>query len=268
MKGVYKTMLYIRLVEKFISEQYVYQQMRCPVHLSIGQELPSALFGSAFISGDKAVSSHRAHAHYLASGGCLDSLIAELYGKATGCTGGKGGSMHLADRRCGFVASTAIVGNSIPLSLGIAKAMKLDSGMDRHVVFVFFGDGATECGAFGECLNLAAAMQLPIVFVCENNKYSVYTSLQIRQSKSRDTVKVAEGFGMASRKIPLGSLGDMKAQFDDMVDHVRNKQCPGFIEIETYRFVEHCGPNSDDNLGYRPAGEIRHYADLDPLIMS
>ena len=162
---LYQQMLRIRLVEEEIAKRYSEQKMRCPTHLSIGQEAVAVGVSSALTVEDKVYSSHRAHAHYLAKGGSVDKLIAELYGKQTGCTGGRGGSMHLCDLDAGFMASTAIVANSIPLAVG--HALHLQTQNVEAISVAYFGDGATEEGAFYESLNFAVLKSLPVLFVCE-----------------------------------------------------------------------------------------------------
>jgi pyruvate dehydrogenase E1 component alpha subunit len=141
---LYETAMRIRLVESRIAEKYSEGKMRCPVHLSIGQEIPSAIFEQVIQVGDTAVSTHRAHAHYLAMGGNLPRMIAEIYGKITGCSKGRGGSMHLIDLEKGFLGSSAIVGNSIPIGVGVGYAKQLNR--DKSVSFIFLGDGASEEG--------------------------------------------------------------------------------------------------------------------------
>ena len=153
-----RQMKFIRAVEDMIAQRYAEQEMRCPVHLSIGQEATAAAVGLALQDGDKAVSSHRSHAHYLAMGGNAGRMLAEIYGKATGCCGGRGGSMHLTDLDAGFVASTAIVGNSIPVGAGVAMAEKLKNS--GAIVVIFCGEGATETGVFAETVNFIAVHQL------------------------------------------------------------------------------------------------------------
>ena len=140
LQQLYKSALRIRLVESIIAEKYAEGNMRCPVHLSIGQEIPSAIFQQVVKPGDTAISTHRAHAHYLAMGGNLPKMIAEIYGKATGCSKGRGGSMHLIDLEKGFLGSSALVGNSIPVGVGVGLAKQLNK--EDGVSFIFLGDGA------------------------------------------------------------------------------------------------------------------------------
>jgi TPP-dependent pyruvate/acetoin dehydrogenase alpha subunit len=253
----------IRIVEERIAAEYSKGEMRCPVHLSIGQEIVSAAVGMAQERSDTAVSSHRAHAHYLAKGGDLYRMVAEIFGRVTGCCKGRGGSMHLIDLSVGFLGSSAIVGNSIPVGVGAGFTHKLDKS--GQLAFTFFGDGATEEGAFYESVNFASVNQIPVVFLCENNLYSVYTNLSPRQPASRKIHEMAAAMGLKSFEInsldPLVCLEETLAH----VSWARENQLPIFLEYKTYRWLEHCGPNDDDGLGYRPTGELETWKLQDPL---
>ena len=156
---LFKSMLRIRMVEESIAEKYSEGKMRCPTHLSIGQEAIATGVCSALEKKDLVLSTHRAHAHYLAKGGSLKSMIAEIYGKVTGCSMGMGGSMHLIDKRAGFMGSTAIVGNTIPVAVGLALSIKLKRR--KNISCVFFGDGAVEEGVFYEAVNFAIVKNFP-----------------------------------------------------------------------------------------------------------
>ena len=179
-------MLRIRMVEETISRRYSEWKMRCPVHLSIGQEAPAVGVMENLKKEDKIVTAHRSHAHYLAKGGNLNSMIAELYGKETGCAKGKGGSMHLIDLKAGVTAAVPIVGSTIPIGVGLSWSIKLER--KKNIVVIFFGDGATEEGVFQESLDFASLHNLPVLFVCENNEFSVYSHLSKRQSKKRNNL--------------------------------------------------------------------------------
>lgn len=263
-QDIYKNAIRIRLIEEAIAARYSEQKMRCPTHLSIGQELVPAIVSSFLTSDDKAYSSHRAHAHYLAKGGSLDALIAELYGKETGCTAGRGGSMHLTDLASGFVASTAIVGNSIPLAVGNALHQKLQS--PEFLTAAYFGDGATEEGAFYESANFAVLKSLPVLFVCENNKYSVYSPLEVRQPEGRKIFELAEAIGLKSFHADGNDFEQSYKITEQAIAHIRSGQGPAFLEFDTYRHREHCGPNFDDDLGYRPQAELDEWLNNDPIV--
>lgn len=238
----------IRRVEERIAELYAEQEMRCPVHLCIGQEAASAGVCAALEPSDTVVSGHRAHGHYLAKGGDLNAMIAEIYGKAAGCAAGRGGSMHLVDLRCGFLGSTPIVGSTIPVGVGAAWAMRLKG--QKAVSVVFFGDAAVEEGVFHESLNFAALKKLPVLFVCENNLYSVYTRLDQRQPE-RPIYKLASAHGIPA---VVEDGNDAVAVFErarELVGMMRTGKGPAFLELPTYRWREHCGPGTDQGLGYR-----------------
>lgn len=259
-------MIRIRMVEERISVEYAKQKMRCPVHLSIGQEGTAVGVCAPLDANDDVVSAHRSHAHYLAKGGNLREMIAELYGKQTGCAGGRGGSMHLIDPSVGMLAAVPIVGSAIPIAVGAAWAKKLKG--DHSITAVFFGDGATEEGVFAESLDFAALHDLNILFICEHNRYSVYTELKERQSASRSIVRIAEAHGVAGKVI---DGNDAISLYDSVSSYrlscVRGKAFVGpfLIECPTYRWLEHCGPNCDDHLGYRPYGELKTWKNKCPI---
>lgn len=261
---LYKTALRIRLVESRIAERYPEGNMRCPVHLSIGQEIPSAIFQQVVKPGDSAISTHRAHAHYLAMGGNLPKMVAEIYGKVTGCSKGRGGSMHLIDLEKGFLGSSAIVGNSIPIGVGVGYAKKLKK--DESLSFIFLGDGAIEEGSFYESANFAAVHKLPVVFVVENNLYSVYTGLSARQPAGRSISKFASSIGLYCDSAEDSEISDCFSKLASLTDYARSGKGPSLIEINTYRTLEHCGPNDDDNLGYRPKVELAEFKERDLLV--
>jgi pyruvate dehydrogenase E1 component alpha subunit len=261
--NVFLNAIRIRMIEEEIARKYGQGKMRCPVHLSIGQEIPAALAGYFKENGDTFVSSHRSHAHYLASGGSLRKMIAEIYGKVDGCSKGRGGSMHLFDKESGFMGSSAIVGNSIPVGVGIGYSFKLREV--RSISFVFFGDGATEEGVFYESLNFAAVHGLPVIFICENNRYSVYTNLGPRQPAHRSIARVSESLGVPSKKLSDVEIEVAHMEFETAIAECRLGHGPRLVEIETYRKLEHCGPNDDDDLGYRPIEEIELWKKNDRL---
>lgn len=258
---LYRTALRIRMVESRIAEKYPEGNMRCPVHLSIGQEIPSAVFQQVVKPGDTAISTHRAHAHYLAMGGNLPKMIAEIYGKVTGCSKGRGGSMHLIDLEKGFLGSSAIVGNSIPVGVGVGYAKLLNN--EESVSFIFLGDGAVEEGSFYESANFAAVHKLPVVFVLENNLYSVYTGLGPRQPENRSISKLATAIGLYCDSVADSDISGCYSKLLSLINYARSGSGPALIEISTYRQLEHCGPNDDDNLGYRPITELSEFKERD-----
>jgi pyruvate dehydrogenase E1 component alpha subunit len=256
-------MVRIRLIEEAIADRYREQRMRCPVHLSIGQEAAAVGVCAALRPADLAMSGHRSHAHYLAKGGDLRAMLAELHGKETGCCRGRGGSMHLVDLAAGFVGAVPIVGSTIPIATGLAFADRL-LRPDRLTV-AFLGEAATEEGVFHESLNFAALHRLPIVFVCENNLYSVYSPLHVRQPANREVWQLVAGHGIESH---VGDGNDplaVHALMTDAAAHARSGAGPVFLELKTYRWREHCGPGWDNHIGYRTEAEYLAWRERDPV---
>jgi TPP-dependent pyruvate/acetoin dehydrogenase alpha subunit len=253
-------LLRIRRIEEAIANRYQEQKMRCPVHLSIGQEAIAVGVCDQLSVRDYVISSHRAHAHYLAKGGCLKKLIAEIYGKSTGCGGGRGGSMHLVDMGVGFMGSTPIVGGSIPIGVGLAFASKLKN--EERIVCIFFGEGATEEGVFAESLNFAALKHLPVLFICENNFYSVYSHLSVRQHPLRSRTMLAEANGLFAMKGEGNSLEEVSFLTTQAILRIQKSKGPIYLEFTTYRYREHCGPDVDP---FRTCEEATHWLSKDPL---
>ena len=260
---LFESMLRIRLVEESIANKYSEQKMRCPTHLSIGQEAIAVGVCANLTSQDQVLSTHRAHAHYLAKGGCLNSMMAEIYGKASGCSKGMGGSMHLIDTSVGFMGSTAIVGNTIPVAVGLALEKKLTH--KKSIACVFFGDGATEEGAFYESINFAIIHSLPILFICENNLYSVYSGLEVRQPVDRKIYKMVRAMGISAQHGNGNDVEEVARKVKQAKTMILKSGGPQFLEFDTYRWREHCGPNFDNNIGYREESEFLKWKKKDPL---
>ena len=255
-------MLRIRRLEEAIANRYAEQEMRCPVHLSIGQEAIAVGVCQSLEKSDYVVSGHRAHAHYLAKGGNFKAMLAEMYGKQTGCCEGRGGSMHLTDGEAGFIASTPIVGGSIPVGVGLALASHLKR--ESRITTIFFGEGATEEGVWLESINFAALKKLPVLFICENNFYSIYSTLEVRQLRSR--CDIAKAHGIYTDVGDGNNVDEVFAKSRAAVHHIRNGLGPVFLEFDTYRYLEHCGPNNDDCLGYRTKGELSYWQNRCPIM--
>lgn len=262
-RDLYRRMLRIRTVEETIADRYAEQQMRCPVHLSIGQEAVAVGVCAALEPVDYIMSTHRGHAHYLAKGGDLRAMIAEIYGRATGCCAGKGGSMHLIDLQVNMMGCTPIVGSSLPVAVGLSFASVMKN--ESRVTAVFFGEGATEEGVFGECLNFAALKRLPLVFVCENNRYSVYSPMDVRQSSARDRAAIARAHGIETATGYGNDVEEVYRITHDAVCHARQGRGPVFVEFDTYRWREHCGANYDNHIGYRTEAEFLEWRARCPI---
>ena len=237
--------------------------MRCPVHLSIGQEAVPAALSLLMNKTDFSVSTHRGHAHYLAKGGCLKSFISEIYGKANGCSSGKGGSMHLIDLNVNFMGTSAIVGNSIPTGTGLALAAKLNK--KDQISIIHIGDGAIEEGVFYESLNFSVVKQIPALFFCENNLYSVYSGLEVRQPKNRKIYDMAKGLGTSSNHGDGNKVEEVYEMTKQAKTKIESGEGPQFLEFSTYRWREHCGPNFDNDIGYRDEDEFLQWKERDPL---
>jgi len=260
---LWKTMFRIRKIEERIALRYPENKMRCPIHLSIGQEaVPGALAANLSVE-DFAVSTHRGHAHFLAKGGNLDSLIGELYGKVNGCCLGKGGSMHLIDVSAGFMGTTAIVGNSIPIGVGLALASQLNNS--GQISCIYLGDGATEEGVFYESINFSIVRKLPALFICENNLYSVYSPLAIRQPHGRKIFEMVAAMGMKTANCDGNDVLACNKLVKNAVEHIRATGQPFFLEFSTYRWREHCGPDFDNDLDYRSKEEFDFWQSRDPI---
>ncbi|SVA40510.1 uncharacterized protein METZ01_LOCUS93364 [marine metagenome] len=260
---LYKNMLLIRKVEESIAKNYDAGKMRCPTHLSIGQEAAASGVGLALKKSDSAVSTHRAHAHYLAKGGNLNAMIAEIYGKATGCCKGRGGSMHLIDRKVGFEGSTAIVGNTIPIGVGLGLSKKISK--KKSISVVYCGDGSVEEGVFYESINFAATKNIPVLFVCENNSYSVYSPLSVRQPEGRKIHEMVKGMGVDSAYEDGNDIRKVYRLTKRAISKIYETGNPFFMELQTYRWREHCGPNYDNNIGYRSEEEFLEWKKRDPI---
>lgn len=249
--------LRIRRIEEKVADKYSEQEMRCPVHLSIGQEGVAVGVASQLNATDYMMSTHRAHAHYLAKGGNLKKMIAEFYGKRNGCCGGKGGSMHLVDLESNFLGSTPIVGGSFPIAVGVALASQMKK--ENNITVIFFGEAMTEEGVFLEGINFAALKKLPILFLCESNFYSVYSPMEIRQPKERSISKIAEAHGIPAKQGDGNQVEEVMIYTKEAIEYIRSKKGPMLLEFVTYRFREHCGPNYDIDLGYRTKEEVDHW---------
>jgi pyruvate dehydrogenase E1 component alpha subunit len=190
-------------------------------------------------------------------------MMAEIYGKASGCSKGMGGSMHLIDTSVGFMGSTAIVGNTIPVAVGLALEKKLTR--KKSIACVFFGDGATEEGAFYESVNFAIIHSLPILFICENNLYSVYSGLEVRQPVDRKIYKMVRAMGISAQHGNGNDVEEVARKVKHAKTMILKSGGPQFLEFDTYRWREHCGPNFDNNIGYREESEFLKWKKKDPL---
>jgi TPP-dependent pyruvate/acetoin dehydrogenase alpha subunit len=250
--ALYRSLYRIRRVEEEIARVYPSDKIMSPVHLSIGQEAISVAVCEALQPDDVVFGAYRGHALYLAKGGNLPGMIAELYGKASGVAKGKAGSMHLIDTTAGVMGASAVVATSIPQAVGYALALKMQH--KPQVVAVFFGDGAVEEGVFHESLNFAALKRLPILFVCENNGYAIHSRRSDRQAGA--ILGHARAHGLAADRFPQMDIYELYARTCCVVEELRTgRSGPVFFECCCYRWMEHVGPGQDFIAGYRSAAE-------------
>lgn len=262
LEKLYYEMLRIRRVEERISELYKEGHIKAPVHLSIGQEAVAVGVMSVLKKSDKIVSTHRCHGHYLAKGGNMKKMMAELLGKSDGCCHGKGGTMHLFDDEAGHVISAPLVGASIALAVGIGLAFKIRN--ENNVSVAFFGDGAIEEGIFWESLNFASVHKLSVLFVCENNLYATHSPILKRQPSS-EVVSRVRPHGVKTFYIDDGNdVLTVSNVAKEAIDLVRRGQ-PCFLEAATYRWKEHWGVGEDWHLGYRSKEEGERWKANCPL---
>ncbi len=261
---IYAEAFKVRFAEGLIAENYSQGRMRCPTHLSIGQELVPAILSIFNTYEDLAVSTHRGHGHYIGKGGSLIRFFDELHGLESGCSSGHGGSMHLIDSSVGFKGSTAIVGNTIPVGVGLANSQKLEQS--KNFTYIFLGDGATEEGVFYESLHYSVVKNLPCFFVIENNEYSVYTNLETRQKNASIESRV-KGFNASYSICEAHDFRNLVKIWSESINNLRNNKGPQILEVKTHRYREHCGPNFDDELNYRETEFIKKWETLDILCL-
>jgi TPP-dependent pyruvate/acetoin dehydrogenase alpha subunit len=259
---LYRSLLRIRRLEEEVARVYPTDKIKSPVHLSIGQEAVSVGVCAALQPQDVAFGTYRGHALYLAKGGDMKQMVAELYGKATGCTRGKGGSMHLIAAKAGMMGASAVVGTTIANAVGYAYTLKYRR--QDAVVVSFFGDGATEEGVFSESLNFAVLKQLPILFVCENNRYAIHTSQERRQGTPRICAR-AGAHGLPAERIENKDVLRLYDRFRTAAAQVRAGCGPWFFEVMTYRWKEHVGPGDDFHLGFRTRQEAEPWIENDQV---
>lgn len=262
---LYKKLFLVRRAEEYIVKHYPENEMKCPMHMSMGQEAISVGVCHALNPEDQVVASYRSHAAFLAKTGDTDIFFAELYGRATGTAQGKGGSMHLAvPDKSGYVVSSGIVGSSIPLAVGIAFANKFLR--NNHVACAFFGDGALDAGVFWESINVAGVMKLPVLFVLEDNGYAVNTPIHLRQS-FRDIVDVASKFDCNTWKENTTDVEIIHRLAVDSIESIKTTEKPSLLHFKCYRYLEHVGICEDFNAGYRPRSEYLEWHKHDCLTL-
>ena len=257
-------MLRIRLLEESFVEPIINGQIKTPCHLYSGEEAIAVGICANLNKNDVLFGNHRSHGHYLAKGGSMNKLTAEIFGKITGCSKGRGGSMHVTDPKCGVAGTIPIVAGAISLAVGSALAMKIRN--QKRVTVSFFGDGATTEGLLHESLNFAALKKLPVLFVCENNLYA--THMPIKEcSANTKLYKMAQHL-MTSIRIDGDDVLKVFETSKKLIKNIRNNKGPAFIECLTYRQRGHVGP--DDNIqgehtDIRGEKEVKAWLKKDPI---
>ncbi len=262
LRSIYRMMRLIRRVEeRLMSEYHPANEMRCPMHFCVGQESAPAVLSLLVRQRDVMMSHYRSHGYYLCKGGSLAEMVAEFYGKATGSNRGLAGSMELGSHVCNF-HSGAIVGGSMMIPLGTAFAQKY-RGVD-DISIAIMGDGSFDEGVTYESMNLAALYRLPLLIVCENNKYAANTEISSRMGLPELLCK-AEAMGIPGRIVDGYDVNQLFDAFHDSVAAIRKGQGPRYLEVTTYRFCAHVGPQPDDYLEYRSTSEIADWQQKDLL---
>lgn len=259
----YLQMYRIRTAENVIAEYFKSAGIFSFVHFCIGQEAIAVGVSLNLTTEDRVFGNHRSHGHYLAKGGNLPAMFAEMLGKETGCCKGKGGSMHLLDRRANFMGSTPILGSSIPIATGSALQQKMNNS--GQITVVYLGDGAAEEGVFTESLNLAAAMSLPVVFVIEDNLYSVNTGKEVRRAEGHNFGVIAQGLGVRYESADGNNVKSVFETSSDLISYVRENSAPAILECVTYRHLAHSAPIFDDHVGYRKIDTLEVREKADPI---
>lgn len=262
---LYKTMLRIRLCEESLIGPILNREIFCPCHLYSGQEAVAAGICASLTKKDYVFSNHRSHGHFIAKGGSLPEMLAEIYCRETGCSRGRGGSMHLIDPGVGMLGSAPIVSGTISLALGAALASFIRQ--EDRVAVTFFGDGATGEGVLYESLNYAALMKLPIIFICENNFYA--THMPIRECRVQKAIRtIADPFCIENNEVDGNDVLAVYEAGKKAVEKCRKGEGPYFLECLTYRQRGHVGP--DDNIqglhtDIRPPEEVEEWIKKDPI---
>jgi len=260
--ALYHKLLLVRRAEEKIREEYASNEMKTPVHLGIGGEAISVGVCHALPPGTKAFGTYRNHALYLALTGDTDGFFGELYGKVTGASKGKAGSMHLAAPEQGLMATSAVVGTTIPLAVGAALAHQYRG--EPHLAVAFFGDGAVEEGVFWESLNFACLKQLRMLFVCEDNDLAIHTAASERQG-FRSIPEALQGFRCHVASGDGSDLQGVIAATTQILGRMEQDSRPGFLHLTYFRFLEHVGPMEDFHAGYRPQPSPEERLRLDPV---
>lgn len=261
-RELYRQMLLIRRFEEKVADLVVAKEIKTPCHLYIGQEAIAVGVCRNLKKDDFIFGTHRSHGHYLAKGGDIKALMAEIYCRKTGCSHGRGGSMHIASPDIGILGTTPIVAGSIPLAVGTALASHIRQ--DSKVTVAFFGDGATEEGTFHEAMNFAALKKLPLVFVCENNFFSSHLEIHDRQPSDKISIK-AQAHNMPSYEGDGNNVLEIQETSRNAIERAREGGGPTLLEYRTYRWRGHVGANWDLELGIRTKETLEKWMERCPI---
>lgn len=262
LRNMYEMMVRIRIFEERVADFVEAGKVNCPCHLYIGQEAIATGVCAALEKDDYVWGGHRSHGHYLAKGGDMRAMMAEIHGRATGCSKGRGGSMHLLAPQVGILGTVPLVAATIPIAVGTGLASKLRG--ERRVSVSFFGDGATEEGHFHESVNLAALYKLPVLFVCENNFYSSHMALLERRAED-NIYKTGEAHGIPGIRLDGNDVIAVHRASVEAVDRARNGNGPTLLECRTYRWRGHVGPSWDMDVGVKRKDELKDWLPKDPV---
>jgi len=254
-----KQMLEIRLAEEKIQELFLANLIRGTTHLAIGQEAVAAGSTAALIPGDKVTCTYRGHHHALALGMTLRGMMGEMMGKATGACKGKGGSMHMTDATIGLLGANAIVGAQLPIALGAALTAQVKK--TGNIAVTFFGEAASNIGAFHEALNMASIWKLPVLFICENNLYGEY-SVWSKTTPIQNIADRAAAYNIPGVMVDGQDTEAVYQVVKTAADRARTGQGPSLIECKTYRYRGH---SRTDTAPYRKPGELDEWLQRDPI---
>lgn len=262
---IYKMLFLIRRSEELIIKHYKENEMKTPMHMSMGEEAIIGGVVAALQKSDQVFGTYRSHALYLAKTGDADTFFGELYGKVTGSGRGKAGSMHLAEPKKNMMLTSAVVGTTIPVAVGAAMANK--NLKKRRVVATFFGDGAIDEGVFWESLNFACLKKLPILFVCEDNNFAIHSPVRDRQGY-KSIAQVVSQFNCHVVSSDTTDVFEVHKLTLELLKKMKKTGMPGFLYLKYYRYLEHVGIDEDFHFGYRSRKDYLKWKKVDPLLVA
>ena len=263
--NLYKTLYRIRAAEEAIRERYAEDEMKTPMHLAVGAEAIATGVCHALGKEAQVLGSYRSHGIYIARAQETDKFFAELYGKVTGVAKGKAGSMHLSSPAHGYLGSSAVVATPIPVAVGAAFVNKLKK--NRKIVAVFFGDGATDEGAFWESINLACVMKAPVLFVCEDNGLAIHVPKNVRHGYHSITDIISKFDCTVFKDESTTDVERVYEIAQEAIHSIRKTSKPSFMHLSYYRYLEHVGINEDFNAGYRSRDDFETWLEKDPIAL-